>query len=119
MTLKDCYEKLGGDYAGACKRLINEKLLVRFLQKFPDDPSMKLLSDAILDHQIESSFRAVHTLKGVSGNLGLTGLYDASVNLTEQLRPRQEQADPVLFEAVKSEYDRTMSVLDEFFSSQI
>lgn len=119
MTLKECYDKLGGDYEGACKRLINEKLLQRFLQKFPEDPSMQLLRDAVRKDDIENSFRSVHTLKGVSGNLGLTVLYNAAVNLTEQLRPREETADEELFQALTEEYDRTISVLGELFSGQV
>ncbi len=118
MTLKECYEKLGGDYEGACKRLINEKLLLRFLQKFPEDPSMQLLRDAVNKEDIENSFRSVHTLKGVSGNLGLTVLYNAAVNLTEQLRPRRETADMDLLNALVEEYDRTISVLNELYSEE-
>ncbi|MCQ2083622.1 MAG: Hpt domain-containing protein [Bacteroidaceae bacterium] len=118
MTLKECYDKLEGDYEGACKRLINEKLLLRFLQKFPEDPSMQLLRDAVNKDDIENSFRSVHTLKGVSGNLGLTALYNAAVNLTEQLRPRQETADMNLFQALTCEYDRTISVLHEMYGDQ-
>lgn len=118
MTLKECYDKLGGDYEGACKRLINEKLLQRFLQKFPEDPSIQLLRDAVRKEDIEVSFRSVHTLKGVAGNLGLTVLYNAAVNLTEQLRPREETADMELFQTLVEEYYRTISVLNEFYSEQ-
>jgi len=116
MTLQECYAKLGGDYEGACKRLMNEKMLARFLQKFPDDPSMQLLLDAVKAENIETSFRSVHTLKGVAGNLGLTALFNVAVNLTEQLRPREQQADPELLDAVVKEYQKTMEALSELFA---
>lgn len=116
MTLSECYNQLGGDYAGACKRLMNEKLLGRFLQKFPDDPSMRLLMEAVKSENIENSFSSVHTLKGVAGNLGLTQLYQAAWNLTEQLRPRKEQADEQLLKVLVDEYHRTLSILGEWFA---
>ena len=113
MTLKECYEKLEGDFDGACKRLMNEKLLSRFVLKFPDDKSMQLLLDAVKTSDIETSFRSVHTLKGVAGNLGFTRLYQAAWNLTEQLRPRQEQADQALLKCLVDEYEYTISVLKD------
>ena len=118
MTLRECYEKIGGDYEGSCKRLMNEKLLERFLQKFFDDPSMQLLVDAVKEGNIESSFRAVHTLKGVAGNLGLSRLYNSAVNLTEQLRPRQNQADSALLLALIDEYNATTGTLKEYFAAK-
>ena len=114
MTLKECYERLGGDYPGAVKRLMNENLLGRFIGKFPDDPSFNLLLDAVEKGDIETSFRSVHTLKGVSANLGFTKLNAAAINLTEQLRPRLEQADQALLADLRAEYERTIGILNEF-----
>ena len=114
MTAKECYEKLQGDYIGASKRLISEKMLTLFINKFPNDTSMKALLDAVEARDIETSFRSVHTLKGVSANLGFTELYKAAWNLTEQLRPRQEQADKNLLKILEDEYNRTIAILKEF-----
>lgn len=114
MNVKELYEYLQGDYADACKRLMNEGMVVRFVQRFPTDPSMQQLRTAVAEQDIESSFRAVHTLKSVSGILSLTQLYQAAWNLTEQLRPRQEQADKDLLAAVEAEYERTISAINEF-----
>lgn len=114
MTIKECYTKLEGNFEDACKRLINEKMAARFVLKFPSDPSMQFLRDAIIAGDIEASFRSVHTLKGVSSNLAFTKLYQAASNLTEQLRPRQQQADPVLLEALEEEYRRTVDIILEY-----
>ena len=118
MTIQECYEKLQGDFAGASKRLINEKLLTRLVLKFPIDPSMQQLNEAVSQQDIETSFRAVHTLKGVAANLGLSNLYQAAWNLTEQLRPRQEQADPELLNDLTKEYWFTIKTIAEFAESQ-
>ena len=114
MTVRELYDKLGADYADACKRLMNEGMVVRFVQRFPTDPSMQLLRQAVADEDIETSFRAIHTLKSVSGILCLTQLYQAAWNLTEQLRPRQEQADKELLAVVEAEYEKTIAAINEF-----
>lgn len=116
MKLKEMYDKLHGDYDDACKRLINEGMIKRFLVKFPEDPSMQNLLNAVETGDIETSFRSAHTLKSVAGVLSFSALYIASWNLTEQLRPRKEQADRDLLELVKIEYAKTMDALTEYMN---
>lgn len=38
MTLKECYDALGGNYEDTVRRLYNEKLVEKFLFKFEEDP---------------------------------------------------------------------------------
>lgn len=118
MKLVELYENLHGDYNDACKRLINEKMVTRFVLKFPDDPSMQQLRDAVAAKDIETSFRAVHTLKGLAGVLAFTQLYKAAWDLTEQLRPRLDQADSKLLELVENEYKICIDSIKEFAANQ-
>lgn len=111
MNIKECYDELHGNFADACKRLMNEGMVTRFVQKFPSDPCMQQLRDAVAAGDIETSFRAVHTLKGVAGNLAFTALYQAAWNLTEQLRPRSDQADQALLTALEREYKHTVETI--------
>ena len=46
MTLKECYTALCGNYDEALSRLMNERLMERFLQKFLSDPSFNEIKDA-------------------------------------------------------------------------
>lgn len=118
MTIQDVYIELQGDFEDARRRLMNEPMVVRFVKKFPADPSMQQLRDAVEAEDIETSFRAVHTLKSVSGVLGFTKLFEVAVALTEQLRPRLDYADPELLAAVEAEYARTIAVLDKFMAEE-
>lgn len=118
MTVEELYDNLNGDFQEACKRLLNEKMVANFVLKFPTDPSMKQLRDAVAAHDIESSFRAIHTLKSVSGVLSLTRLYKVAWDLTEQLRSRLDPADPALLELVEKEYARTIKAINEFAENQ-
>ena len=108
MTIKEFYDAIDADYNDAVKRLMNENLVLRFVMKFPADPTMENLRKAVETGNIEDSFRAVHTLKGVAGNLAFTKLFEASWNLTEQLRPRAAQADKELYDILVAEYDKTL-----------
>lgn len=114
MKVQELYDKLHGDYAEACKRLINEKMVANFVLKFPSDPSMQQLRDAVAARDIETSFRAIHTLKSLSGVLSFTQLYKVSWDLTEQLRPRLDQANPKLLELVEEEYKLCIDSIKEY-----
>lgn len=114
MTIEECYTRLCGSYSEAKTRLMNDKLIERFILKFPDDPSMSTLQAKVEAGDIEGSFRAVHTLKGVAANLAFTQLFRDASNLTEQLRPLQSTADPELYGTLQKTYDMVISVLAEY-----
>lgn len=111
MDIRECYEALHGDFDQACARLMNERMVTRFVLKFPSDPSMQQLREAVAAGDNERAFRAAHTLKGVAGNLSFTALYQAASTLTEQLRPLSDPADRVLLAALEREYQRTLEVI--------
>lgn len=113
MTLRECYEKMSGDYEGTLGRLGSEKLVERFALKFLADGSYTLLEDSIAEGNYSEAFRAAHTLKGVSLNLGFTQLFKVSDELTEALRDGAKPDNDILIENVKNEYQRTVGLLKE------
>jgi len=118
MTLKECYSKMNADYSDVINRLGMEKLVDKFLLKYPDDPTMEELRKAVAAGNIEDSFNAAHTLKGVTANLSLTALMNVAIRLTEQLRPRSAVADPELMKAVEEQYENTINVINEYKASK-
>lgn len=78
-SMREAYEKIGADYNGASVRLMGEEMLARFALKFLDDESMDKLEAAMAAGDVEGAFMAVHTLKGVSQNLGFDNLYEPAV----------------------------------------
>lgn len=54
----------------------NEMLMIKFLRKFVDDENMNKLRTLIADKHYNEVLPVAHTLKGVSGNLGLIKLYE-------------------------------------------
>ena len=120
MTIQECYRELGGDFAQVEKRLPSVSLVKRFITKFLDDGSFSELCHAMEQGQRENAFRAAHTLKGVSANLGFDRLQAAVGELTELLRPETgnipEGAAPLL-EAVRREYELTAGAIRAYLDS--
>ncbi len=113
MTLQECYEKLQGDYEGTLGRLCSEKLVEKFALKFLADDSFAHLEEAMSIGNYNEAFRAAHTLKGVSLNLGFTRLHKVSDEITEALRGGEKPENEMLLEKVKEEYERTVAALSE------
>lgn len=114
MTLQECYEHLHGDYETAKRRMLNERLMDRFILKFPYDDSMSILRNALACGNIKEMFRGAHTLKGVAANLSFTELQNAASDLTEQLRPCTQTADPDLYANVERCYALVIKTISDY-----
>lgn len=120
MTIQQCYQALGGDYAQAEKRLPSASLIKRFITKFLDDGSFSALCQAMQSGQQEEAFRAAHTLKGVCANLSFDRLMASAGELTEVLRAQTgtipESAAP-LWGTVKQDYEATVSAIRAYLDA--
>lgn len=85
--IKFAYAAHGYDYAGTIERCAgDEELLRSLLEMFLADTNYVQLMYALDAGDVCSGFQAAHSLKGSSGMLGLTGLFDAMKGITEPLR---------------------------------
>ena len=113
MTLRECYDKLEGDFEGVISRLVSEDLVMRIVPTFLQDESFQALEKALEESNYEEAFRAAHTLKGVCENLSFTKLANAASEITEQLRGGVEPEDGHYFEDVKKAYEQTIEALKQ------
>ena len=118
MTIKECYDKMGADYNNIFERIGDAGLIEYLVLKFTKDTNMEKLMDALARQDYEAGFMAVHTLKGVVLNLGLTQLEPGVVDLTEEMRGNKAPQSQELLESVKDIYARTMLILEEYRSSK-
>lgn len=111
MTVRECYEKMGGDYDDVLARLRDDARILRFLGKVADDGSFALLTSSLKARNMPEAFRAAHTIKGVCMNLSLSKLYASAHALTEALRGRESYGDDIapLYEKVKEDYESTVA----------
>lgn len=117
--LKQKLEENGADVDGTLHRFMgNGALFMKFLLKFKDDQNFVLLRNSLEQKDYEEAFKAAHTLKGVTANLGLTPICDSASKLTELLRgkaPSEVEADKVMQEkeALEAAYERFIKVIEE------
>mgnify|MGYP002522481776 CR=1 FL=1 len=111
MNLSEFYTSVGGDYSEAVGRIPSDQLLQSFLLKFEDDPTCKMLYNALESGDLSAAFRAAHALKGVAGNLGLGRLARAASALTEELRGAAVPPQEETVEAVRAAYHEVQSAL--------
>lgn len=117
MTIKECYEKMGGDYDAIMNLLQRESRIKAYLVKFSEDQSMNGLSEALELKQYDDAFRYVHTLKGICLNLGMTTLANSSSILTEALRAGETSVND-MYNQVKKDYDQTIEAIEALLESK-
>lgn len=84
---REALEAAGMDVGGALTRLMgSEALLERLLGKFAADDGCARLVAAAEKDDAEAALEAAHALKGVSGNLSMTRLYELTSRQCELIR---------------------------------
>lgn len=66
---------------------------------------------AIENRDIETAFKAAHTMKGISANLGFTKMYSAFSIVTEELRSGNIEKAAELMTRATDEYQKIIAIL--------
>lgn len=114
MTLEECYAAMGGNYADAIGRLRSERMIQKFVLKFPGDESYDLLCRSWEAKDYPEAFRAAHTIKGICQNLSITRLGESAARLTDALRGGWTPEADSLIEEVKRDYQDTVGAIRDF-----
>ena len=114
MTLQELYEDIGGSYDSVKRILPMDKLIEKFILKFPEDKSFEKLSEAWKGRDGQGMFDGAHMMKGVCANLGLDRLSAAASEIAEEFRPGNARRlnDAELdrrMEELTALYERTVS----------
>lgn len=113
MTLEGFYTQIGGNYQEVFSRLCTEDRILKFVQKYPADPTFHQLEDAVSRSDWSAAFSAAHTLKGVALNLDFGDLYRSASNLTEALRGGAALSDTALWDAVVRSQQTLMAAISQ------
>lgn len=104
---KNVFEAYGADYATTMARFMgNETMYLKFLDMFIQEENLQQLEDALKAGDLTVAFECAHTLKGVTGNMGLTPLFDAICAIVEHLRRGEYCDDPILYQNIQTEFQR-------------
>lgn len=84
---KTLYSQHGIDVDSLLSRCMNnEAFAQKFLMKFLNDENFQKLLSAVQAKDSKKMLEAAHTLKGVSGNLSLSVIYDLSDKICTSIR---------------------------------
>lgn len=114
MTIQEFYKAIDESFDDMLARFASPERIAKYVRMFLLDDSFSQLSTSLPEGNYELAFRMVHTLKGVSANLGFMKLFEKSVVLTELLRAQQYDADLMTpFIEIKAEYDKIISLIPQ------
>lgn len=113
MTVKECYEKMEGDFEDVVSRLRTNERIQKFLMKVSNDKSFDLLCKSIEAENWEEAFRAAHTLKGICQNLSITRLYKSTSLLSDSLREGKGDSQEIIsmVNQVKKDYEHVTNCI--------
>ena len=84
--LKVFYRKVGGDYRDEHYRLEDDETILLFLENFLREDSYRNFLMKYAAHEKKEAYRYIHTLKGVSLNLGFGDLFRISEEIANEFR---------------------------------
>ncbi|MDR0644896.1 MAG: Hpt domain-containing protein [Treponema sp.] len=95
---------------GLKRMMNNKKLYTKLLNKFKAETNLNEIESLIKVQDYEKAQISVHTLKGISGNLSLTALYEQLLSIESQIKNRSvdENAVNALIEC----FNNTMKAID-------
>ena len=107
-------KKAGIDFDQTVKRFMgNTGLYAKFLTIFLDDDTFGKIAPAFEKNDFDEALATSHTLKGVSGNLGMTRLYKACSDTVALIRAGEQDKAKQSFAELKSAYDEIHAVIKD------
>lgn len=98
----------GADVPGIMERFLNdEDLYNSCIHAFYEDNTFNDLGISIETANYDDAFNYAHTLKGITGNMGLVPLYNLIVILVESLRSRDYSQINFQYKKIMDEYNKS------------
>lgn len=91
-----------------------EKVLEKFLLKFPEDETFQRIRSANIEHSLEDLERNVHTLKGLSGNLGLSRISTLCAECLTYIRKKDIRSFNRRFPDLQEEYQQAVDNIKRY-----
>ncbi|NLP26849.1 MAG: hypothetical protein GX365_05835 [Clostridiales bacterium] len=106
-------EKLEVDVTKTLSRFMdNEELYLTFLYRFPDENQFRELKHKIKNEEYDDGILAVaHTLKGLTANLGMNGIYQLTCKIMKDIRNYQFDSVKGTFLELEENYKQICSLI--------
>ena len=116
MTVQEFYEEVGGDYNDIVTRLKTEDRIIKFAGMFARDESYKTLVEALDAQDVDTAFRAAHTMKGMCQNMAFTRLLRSIQDITELLRAKDLESAKDMLSKVTEDYNLVIDGINKLNS---
>lgn len=114
MDILERLTQAGVDVAGSLARFNgNKDLYIRFIRKFPNDLNFNLLVQDVNDKKLRDAQMHVHTLKGLSANLGMKELSNACNEMLIKLREDEYDHLDRISSEIQSCYQKMIDAIKE------
>lgn len=113
MNLKEFYNAVGGDFDDTVTRLMNENIVRKFVGLFAEDESYKSFMADYNAQKYEDAFRDIHTLKGLSLNLGFNTLSNICITVTDTLRDGKTDVTSDMLSSLDDAYNLTIDAISK------
>lgn len=107
------YRKVGGDYRDVHYRLEDDETILFFLESFLREDSYQNFLEKYAAHEEKEAYRYIHTLKGVSLNLGFGDLFRISEELTNEFDAGFPDLTVDQFAVLERRYDTVIEGIRE------
>lgn len=89
----------------------SNELFEKYINRFIGEKSYTELVNAMERADYAAAENAVHSLKGVTGSLGMTDLFESSCALLAAFRDKKEELFSPLLEDIKVKYEEISAVI--------
>ena len=86
MNVRQFYIEINGSYDDALAIMMSDFFIAKMITKFINNNSCEQMISLYEQKDYRALFAAAHTLKGVTGNLSLTPLFELACTITEATR---------------------------------
>ncbi len=108
---KELLVSAGVDLSGALERFMdNEKMYDKYLQHFTTTPNFADLQKALNAEEWRDALAISHNLKGFTGSLGFTHLYELLCSQVSLLRHDDNASAAALMNEIEAEYRRLLDI---------
>lgn len=116
-TMDEIFEKLnecGIDTEDAIERFVGDKeLYLKILKTFVKDPSFQLAEESFKEKKEEEFLAHLHSLKGVSGNLGISVLFERTALMRQLYSEGRKQEANNMMSLLREEYEEVVEAIKE------
>lgn len=91
-----------------------ETVCLKLIKKFPNDTNYKQYMEIAQEGNYENAEASIHTLKGVSSNLGLTTITEVSQEILNAIRGNDLSQINQLNDRLKEVYEKNIEIFQRY-----